>query len=244
MDYNFLSKSMEAMLKGLEMERSLIYKFEEIEEYDLVKELRQHAMMCYRAAAWMVNPLEIAAYEAGRVKNSVFDISEKLRRIATLTQSRMRFSSISVLTKLKSDILCVADPDRFEICVINLIINSYQNVDQDEGTVKISLTESKGFAEVTVEDDGYAMDPDMLSEVIDEHSCGGLEILKRFCKSVGTEPVFKIDENEGFTVKFKVPLAPSGKYPALKNNEISERTNEPTVPSALFYKLEEPVLAF
>ena len=216
-----------------------------LESKDLSEELkilREQARCCFKALAQVRNSLEIINYDCGRLSSDAFDISACVEDICSVVKSKMRRSSIDITCEIEQGVKAVADTERFSACLMNLIVNALQNVDQEEGAVRITVKKIGRMAAVSVIDNGYGMSQLELSEKMSE-SGKGFEILRRFCDSVDTNPIFETTENGGFSVTVKVPLAPPSNTVEMRSGEIPPAYGPLSSGAILIYKLDDAIIA-
>lgn len=234
-------KISEYMNRALAIDQELIYLLESSERYDEAKLLREQARCCFRALAEVQNEIEICQYLGGRVKPSAFNISDVAEDIFAVVRSKMRNSAITLESDIEPLIYASADADRFSACLMNLIINALQNVDREEGRVRLTLKAKLGYAAVSVIDNGYGMTQQQLSDSLDGEGSNGFDVLKRFCAAVGTSPVFETTENGGFSVTIKVPLAPPPDKIELRS-KARPRLGTLSPFAVMLYKLDEAIV--
>lgn len=230
----------ESLTRALTIAQELNYR---LESEDMIEETRlvnEQARCCFKALAQVVNCSEMEKYAEGKIKPIKFGISSAVEDISAMAASKMRRSRIKISCDVEPDLKCIADPDRFEACLVNLIINALQNVDREEGSVRIVLRSHFDIALVSVIDNGYGMSQKQLSECMNsEAGARGFDILKSFCDSVKMPPVFETKKNSGFSVTVRVPLAPPDSEIELHSDVRPVNVGTVSPYSVLFYKLDE-----
>ena len=228
------------MTRALAIDQELNYRLECADMFEELRILREQARCCFRTLAQVQNIIETSQYSRGRVRPIRFNLSEHLEDIASMIRSKLRSCEITLEFDIDRNVICLADPDRLSFCVVNLIVNSLQNVDKEEGRVKLSLKSSGEVAAVSVVDNGYGMSNNKLEELLaGSGGAKGFDILKLFCESVGTAPLFETTKNGGFSVTVKVPLAPPTE--GLEFKASHARLNLGTISPCilLLYKLDD-----
>ena len=147
----------EYLTRAVSIDQELNHRLEAAEMFEEARLLREQARCCLRSLAQIQNWFEAAAYSEGRVEPSVFSLSETVEDIFGTVRSKTRNVRIKFGAEIEAGIFCTADPERFSGCLINLIVNAFQNVDQDEGEIKISVKRFSDYAAVSVIDNGYGM---------------------------------------------------------------------------------------
>lgn len=209
-----------------------------LSEYsDKMKEL---VGSCYRSLALLQNPLEIQIYNENRLKPRVFDVSSLIEDISAMVRSKTRHCKIEIKRDIDKNIKAVADPERLAVCVVNLIVNAFQNVAMNEGVVRVTLKTIGGYAAVSVFDNGFGMTDEAIAEAMNSfEGTGGLEIVRRFCESVGTKPIISTDNGSGMGVTIKVPLyVDESDIVDLHSNEEYKGISSFSPSSLLIYKLD------
>ena len=225
---------------AISLANALNYRLEEKELYEEIRILNEQVKSCYRALAELQNSIEISQYDAGKVEPISFNLSRHIEHLVSTIRSRMISSTIEIIDSIEKGVMCYANPDRLSSCVINLIINALQNVDREEGKVRIIVKRSSDSAVVSVIDNGYAMSSERLSRILaQEDGMHGLDICKRFCRLVGTEPMFETRENSGFTVIVRIPLAPPEDKLKFNSDMVYMKSGSMSPCTILLYKLEE-----
>ncbi len=177
---------------------------------DMIEEsqmLKRQTDCCFRVLGAVANLNELLAYEKEYMDEESFDLCDFTREIVDSCRVKTR----NHLAKIKLDctdvVMIHCNRDRAAACLMNLIVNSLQQVDPEEGEIKVSVKKRHDFAYLTVSDDGYGMTGVDPSEYTKEGATGGLAVVNRFCKYVGTTPIIETSENGGFTVTVRIPLA-------------------------------------
>ncbi len=233
----------EKMARSISLIKELNYRLERQDMADEVKMLREQARCCYYVLAAAQNTLEMGHYQDNDLKPEPFCISDVIDDLLGEVRSKIRANGcgIGIEPEIEPDVICLADPERFAACFMNLLVNSLQNVDFEEGSVRVILKvyENAGVASVTVLDDGYAMSPATLEERRSDRGAHGFDVLREFSRSVGTEPNFSTKEYEGFGVTVKVPLAPAdGDTLTFESNERGACIESFSPGALLMYKLD------
>ncbi len=235
-------KISEYMNRALSIAQELNYRLECADMTEEISLLYEQTRCCLKTLAQVQNSLEIAQYDGGRVRQVRFNLSDSVDDIVSLVRSRMRKSPIKIESDTEKSIDCIGDPDRFAACFVNILVNALQNVDREEGEVKVVVRKRFDCALVSVIDNGYGMTQFQLEQSLRSDGGKGFDVLKRFCGSVGTSPLFETTENGGFSVTLKVPLAPPPEKLELHSDYIPPKIG-PTAPcTALIYKLDEAAI--
>lgn len=238
------------LIRAIGLNMDLYYRLGRRQLTDEENILLKQTKCCYETLAYIQNALEIERYESGNISPCYFNISDKVEDIAYMIRSKTRNyrAKINFISEIEKKIVCFADPDRFAACLVNLVVNAFQNVDQDNGEIRIILKKLGDYAAVTVVDNGYGMTQQQLEDRIAEADGGGFGVMKRFCLSVGTRHIIATNEYSGLGITVKVPLkseAPDGDRAELCASDGPERHGGIDTFSAaalLIYKLKDAVV--
>lgn len=230
-----------AMTKTLTIFQELIYRCECDDRIEEIRLMREQMKCCLKTLAQFQNVTEIERYASGRVKPVCFCVSDTVRDLVTMAQQKIRYGMPAVEGDIDKGIVCVADPERFAACIMNLIVNGLQNVDREEGTVRVTVHRHFDYVSVSVIDNGYGMTQQQLQESLESEGTRGFDVLKKFCETVGTSPVFETTENGGFSVTVRLPLPKQENPDELEfNSDIRPSWLEAISPcSVMLYKIDE-----
>lgn len=232
----------EQMTRALTIDQELNYRLESADMIEEIRLLREQALCCFKTLAQMLNYLEIKQYEDFRTRPMNFNLSNRVDDIVSMVRSRMRLSRIEINDDIEKCVMCCADPDRFSYCAVNLIVNALQSVDAEEGSVLVTVRKKFDYAIFSVIDNGYAMTQQQLAEYMErEDGSRGFDILKKFCESVGTTPIFETTENGGFCVTIKIPLPSPDEKIELNSDAAYLKTGTMSPYSILLYKLDDAI---
>lgn len=235
-------KLCEKMTMAVSLLKEMNYRLERQDMYEEMQMAREQARCCYFVLAQAQNALELQRYDEGNIKPVDFNISNLVQDLISDAgvRTRAKGCEITFETDIERGVICHADPDRFAACFMNLIVNSLQNVDFEEGTVRVVLKTyaNAGSAAISVLDDGYSMTPSDLDEKLRHVGTHGFDVLRKFCESVGTEPNIVAKENDGFGVTIKVPLASPNPNAIFESNERGAGIESFSPASLLLYKLD------
>lgn len=203
---NALKTIISNMYEAISLSHQFYLKLEDAELYDEIKILRHQMSSCFRVLGAVANANELEKYEAG-LNEIVFDVSSLARDVIDNCRSKLRSYRIKLEFDECEPILTRCDPDRFTACLLNVIVNSLQNIDREEGAVRLSIKPRGDCVTVTVTDNGYGVAS--CEDISDHCADSGLAVVNRFCESVGTTPIFETGENNGFSVSLRLPIVAS-----------------------------------
>lgn len=204
---NALKSITENMYEAIALSHQFYLKLENAELYDEIKILRHQMSCCFKVLGAVANANEMKKYESG-LNEKVFDVTSLIRDIVDNCRSKLRTHRINLEFTDCEPMMTTCDPERFTACLLNIIVNSLQNIDREEGEIRFSVKQRGEYINVTVTDNGYGV---ASGEDISNHrSDSGFAIINRFCESVGTTPIFEMGENSGFSVSLRLPMATDG----------------------------------
>lgn len=204
---NALKSITENMYEAIALSHQFYLKLENAELYDEIKILRHQMSCCFKVLGAVANANEMKKYESG-LNEKVFDVTSLIRDIVDNCRSKLRAFRISLEFSDCEPMMVLCDPDRFTACLLNIIVNSLQNIDREEGVVRFSVKQRGEYVNITVADNGYGVAHG--EDISNYRSDSGLAVINRFCESVGTTPIFETGENSGFSVSLRLPMATDG----------------------------------
>lgn len=165
--------------------------------------------------------LDIARMEAGETKINitVFDICEMVRISVIQLQQAFEEKNINFRANFEQEAMLVrADRDAIQRVLINLLHNAVKFTPQD-GQISVSITETKGKAEITVSNTGIGISEEDLPYIFDRFHKGdksrgkdktsvglGLYIVKNIIKAHSEEINVISETNKGTSFTFSLPL--------------------------------------
>lgn len=232
------------MTHAVALAQELNYRLECADMIDEARLVKEQIRCCMQTLAMVQNDLEMSQYETGRVQAVRFNISEAVDDLVSMVRSKMRRSKMKIECEVENGLIALADPDRFLTCLMNLIVNSLQKVDQEEGAVLVTVKRRFDVAAVSVIDNGYGMTQQQLGEIVNSgNGSRGLDILKKFSESVDTSPLYETIENGGFRVTVKVPLAPPEDDLEFKSDIVQPKMGTFSPCLVLLYKLDDAAIS-
>lgn len=217
------------------------------EKFEEIGILCDQMKACYRTLADIQNALELEKYDSGNIRPCVFSATAALEDIVSVLRNRyVRRNDDIFKWNIEKGVECVADPERFKSCVMNLLVNSFQYATNpgSDICVKLSMKRRGNFAEVIVCDNSWVYSHESIKDIIANAQYGGFAVLKRFCESVGTKhTVMHNDVNDegGLWIKIEVPLKPENSEGtlSLKTSETPEHIDAFSPWEFLIYKLPD-----
>lgn len=193
-------------MEAITLCQRLIINHEKNDNFENVEITEQIIKSNFKILASIANSIEFCKLDDYKPK--VFNLSQYLSDFVYTCRSVLRGKGIDINCECDRDIFVNADPDRLLACLLSLMVNSVQHVDDDEGEIKIKATKLMDSVSITIIDDGYGMDSSELSKVIDyNRNRGGLAIVNKFCHVIGSTLITDTAPDGGFTASFRLPLA-------------------------------------
>jgi signal transduction histidine kinase len=165
--------------------------------------------------------LDIARMEAGETKLNitVFDICEIVRISVIQLQQYLEEKDINFRANFEQEVMIVkADRDAIQRVLINLLHNAVKFTPRG-GQISVSITGSRGKAEITVSDTGVGIPAEDLPFIFDRFHKGdksrgrdktsvglGLYIVKNIIKAHNEEINVNSEINKGTSFIFSLPL--------------------------------------
>jgi len=152
-----------------------------------------------------------------KINNEMLDLRERVKEAVLLFENTTNVA-IDVILNEKEPIQILADKDQFIRVLINLIKNGIQSIPREkEGHLIIELTKDKGFALITITDNGTGIPVELQEKLFEPSfttkSSGmglGLAITKRIIENFKGEIWFKTTDNVGTSFYIKIPLSEKG----------------------------------
>ena len=180
---------------------------------------------CYKVLSAVINSEEMAKLDD--YTPAVFCVSDLVDDMLSICNAKLRRSDIEIISEVEKDVFVEADADRLTACLMNLIVNAINNVDQDEGEVKVKVSKLNGSAAVTVADNGYGADLDELEEYLtDDEGKTGLSVVGKFCRAANTNLIVDDGAEGGLIFSFRLPLA--------KDADVSLKSRKSFIPDNSF----------
>lgn len=209
--YNIKPESLnlicKCMYEVISLSGQFAFTLEDKEMYDELEILKRQNACCFRALGETINLLEEAKYD--RLNPRIFEVTAFLYDMINTCRSKLRKTGIEIEYDGVQPCYVNIDPDRFAVCILNLIVNSLANVDREEGKIKISVKNLFTDVRVQIIDNGYGMSAQKAADSMNVDTHGGLTILKKFCEAFNVSAIFETCENGGFSISLKIPSAPT-----------------------------------
>ena len=219
------------------------YTFQEME--DQIHTIEESVRLAMWVSAELQNAIEAETYAEGKEEDFPeydFDISKQTIELCNRARFILRKSTISLSVDIEPKIFCRCDPKRYEMMFANLLINAFQNVEQDDGKIAVRIKKFNDVAAVTITDDGYGLSSEDYSRMIKTPGkCGGLKILSLFCNHYGIVPVIDAG-SKGTVISVRIPLSNIDNYCAAPDGRIAMPHQSPA--ELLFYKHSQSSVSF
>ncbi len=173
--------------------------------YEESEMLKRQTECCFRVLGAVANLDELLKYEE-EYKVEAFDMTSFITDIVDSCRVKTRNHLAKITLNTDGLIWVKCGKDRLGACLMNIIVNALQEIDPEEGRIRIDVKKIGDYGVLTVADNGYGLAGVDLSEYSKDGATGGFAVIRRFCESVGTTPLFETSENGGFTVTVKIPI--------------------------------------
>lgn len=185
---------------------SLAYKFQGEDDYKSLKTVDNMALCCFHILSRIINTEELI--KQGDYEPVTVNLSSLGESLVMACRSRLRNMHIRIVPEIEEDLFVLADADRLISCLMNLIVNSVQNISCDDGEIKLKIHKINSSVLVTVSDNGYGCDRAAIEELLaSEDYRGGLAVVKGFCEKAGTSMYYDTNVDGGLVVSFRLPIS-------------------------------------
>ncbi len=201
---NAISKNMR---EAISLSSQFAFSLEENEMYRELETLKKQNVCCFKVLSEIANIIELNKYNS-ELNPSVIELNAFIEDAVSTCRSMLRKTGIKLeFEPSDRDAYIRLDSDRFNACLLNLLVNSFANVDQEEGRVKVSVKRLPDSACVQIIDNGYGMTTAQAADYMNnEDIASGFAILKKFCEAHSAYVIFESAENNGFAISLKLPL--------------------------------------
>jgi len=197
---------------------SLYASCEKVEMYDEIAKLNSQIGNCYLMLKQLMNISEITRFGRDDLKPKLVDIAKLTEDIANTCNTLIRGTSKKIIFEsTDKDTMTLIDDERFVVALMNVIANSLA-YSTNNAVVNISVRRVKDAVSVTVNDNGYGIDNDILEKVfmpffsvsqekaISDNLGLGLFIAKNFTELSGGSIILSSKLNEGTSVTMRFPI--------------------------------------
>lgn len=197
------------MYEAIAIAQKLSYEMEKEEMYDSMEFATRLSRCCYNVLGQLINKEALDRINGAHMGN--VNVSHLLNDIVHACKSKMRNLNINLLLDCDDNVCSYLSAECFVDCVMNLIINSAQNLSEEGGTITIKIVRLSENSVFSVSDNGFGMEKGILEKLLNNKKyMGGLSIVKRFCDLIGSKLIIDTNVGEGFMASFRLPLS-SGK---------------------------------
>ncbi len=197
---------------------SLYASCEKTEMYEEISKLNSQIGNCYLMLKQLMNISEITKFSKGNLNPKLVDIAKLTEDIANTCNTLIRGTSKKIVFEsTDEDTITSIDDERFVVALMNVISNSLA-YSAKNAVVQISVRRIKDAISITVTDNGYGIDNDILEKVfmpffsvsqekvISDNLGLGLFIAKNFTEHSGGNIILSSKLNEGTSVTMTFPV--------------------------------------
>ena len=206
--------------------QKLIISYEKTESHENIDTANEIIKSSFKILAATEDAQEYAKLD--EYAPQTFNLSQFLDDLVNTCRSVLRRTSIAISCDCEEGICINADPERLLACLLALITNSAQHVDNfmGEGEIRIKATRINDQVSISVMDNGYGMERSELDDLLDySKNKGGLAVVKKFCDVVGTTFLTDTSPDDGFMASFRLPFVKGG---------AEFKSSQPIVPISTF----------
>lgn len=214
------------MIELVGLSAQLQYDMEQLGCYDDENIAIRIANCCFEVMGRLINVEELSKLDS--YSPVCVNLRELVEDLAAFCRSRLRWmKGLSISFECSGEMLVEADPNRLIACLMNLIVNAVNNVENDGGIITVKVTKLSEKALIAVSDNGFGIDRGTLESILnDKNHTGGLAVVKKFCEKADSTLITDSDENCGFMASFRLPLLP--------DNPLASVSGRFTLPTGTF----------
>ena len=138
-----------------------------LEKENIENESINKALNCIQKSAKMINNSLIDLKSVDNIKLQVCDLRRIIEECSSLAKVYIHDKKINILSNIKEDASIYVDENKFMACIINLIKNAVEAI-ENKGEIIISSEIKDGNVIISVANDGKAITPaaqrDLFSE--------------------------------------------------------------------------------
>lgn len=197
---------------------SLYSACENAELYDEIPRINSQVGNCHLMLKQLMNISEITKFGQDEIKPKLVDIVKLTGDIANTCNTLIRGTSKKIIFESTDDgVITSIDDERYVVALMNIISNSLA-YSAKNAVVQINVRRVKDVISVTVSDNGYGIDSDILERVfmpffsvsqekaISDNLGLGLFIAKNFVENSGGNIILSSKLNEGTSVTMRFPI--------------------------------------
>ena len=197
---------------------SMLEEWDELEKKEAQEMLKEILEEARRASFLVKDLLDFSRKKKTHIRELI-DIKDIIDSSIKLTKNQLMISDIKLIKDIPEDLPKVyGNADNLKQVFINLFSNAIQAMPKG-GSLKISARKNpNGYIEITVQDSGLGMPPDVLERIFDpffstkpigEGTGLGLSIVYSIVKKHGGYIEVKSRQGEGTTFRVYLPIASS-----------------------------------
>lgn len=138
-----------------------------LEKENIENESINNALNCIQKSAKMINNSLIDLKSVDNIKLQVCDLRRIIEECSSLAKVYIHDKKINIISNIKEDASIYVDENKFMACIINLIKNAVEAI-ENKGEIIISSEIKDGNVIISVANDGKAITPaaqrDLFSE--------------------------------------------------------------------------------
>jgi signal transduction histidine kinase len=179
-----------------------------IEQY--LRMIQDEAFRCKRITEKLLD-----FSRCGEIQRERTDLVALVQSVVEMIQHMGKFRGKSIVFQPRQAVLAHVDAQEIRQVVLNLVVNALDSIDAD-GTLRIDVRYNDGQAEMTFDDDGCGMRPEVLENIFEpfytRRRVGkgtglGLSITHRIvCQHNGSITATSRGEGKGSTFKVRLPV--------------------------------------
>lgn len=111
------------------------------------------------------NLLNSANYSTARLEKT--DLADCVNLTLSMAADRIYLTGIKVIKKYTGPYLIMADKEKLQIALLNIIVNASEATPPEEGIIKISITREKSDFKLSISDNGIGLEKEQIDRLFD-----------------------------------------------------------------------------
>jgi two-component system sensor histidine kinase PilS (NtrC family) len=145
-------------------------------------------------------------------RNEKISLRREMEYVLSLLRQRKGFSKATVETHIPKDLELQVDPDQFRQAALNLVLNAYQALPQEGGTIVLRAEGEQRRVILIISDNGSGISEEDLGKIFNpffttrhDGTGLGLAIVHRLVNAWGGDIVVESKRNTGTTFTLRLP---------------------------------------
>jgi signal transduction histidine kinase len=128
---------------------------------DYLRMIQEESFRCKRITEKLLD-----FSRCGEIQRTRTDLVALVQGVVEMTRHMGKYRGKTILFQPRQAVLALVDEQEIKQVVLNLVVNALDSMEQG-GTLRIDVRASQGMAELTFDDDGCGMPPDVLENIFE-----------------------------------------------------------------------------